>query len=432
MPAITVTRLPGSEVKVAIVVEPFEYSAYLEEGVKKLSTERPIAGFRPGHLPMSEAKRLFGDMAIMEASLERIIRAFYVKALLSEKINAVGSPHINIDKISPDQPLEFHCITPVEPSVLTLADLSTCTVEQVLHAPKEEAVDSALHQLRTMRRIETPTDRPATKEDVITLDVEMTKAGVVIEGGSGSGYKVYLNEAHYLPSFTEHLLGMKVGDEKTFTVTFPTEHYQKHLAGQPVEVKAKASAVHEMTVPALDEAFAKSMGIQTIEELKHMLRKNLTLEAEQKSHEVAEIEMLEKLITTSTIEDAPQLLVNEEVRRMLAEMQQGVEDQGMNWDDYLTSIKKSLDDLRLDFVLQAIKRIKVAVLIKHVAQMEKIDVPTEELDTEIDRILGTLKPEDAEGREHISSSDYRDYVQTMLRNRKTIAWLKMKCFKKTV
>ncbi len=431
MSAITTTRLPQSEVKLEITVEPSEYAAYLEEGANALSTQHPVPGFRPGHLPLADAKRLFGEMAILEASLERIIRAFYVKALLSENITAVGSPTVNMDKLSPDQPIQFHVIVPVEPIVKKLADLSTCVVEQKPNHPSDKALEAALYQLRSMRRTEALIDRAATKDDIVTLDVEMTKDRVIIEGGSGSGYKVYLNEPHYLPSFTEQLLGMKAGEEKTFTILFPAEHYQKHLAGQPVDIKAKATAVHEMTLPVLDDAFAQSVGLQTTEELKTKLRENLTLEADQKSSESAEIEMLEKLVATSDIEAAPQVLVNEEVRRMIAELQHSIEEQHMKWDDYLVSIKKSMDDLRLDFVAQAMKRIKVAVLIKYVANTEKIETPTEEIDTEIDRILDTLKPEDADGRERITSTEYRDYVHTVLRNRKTIEWLKTKCLKKS-
>ncbi len=431
MPAIIVTRLPGSEVKLEITVELAEYASYLEEGAKNLSQQRPIPGFRPGHLPLAEAKRHYGDMAILEASLERIVRAFYVKALLTEGVSAVGSPTINLDSVVPEQALKFHAIVPVEPAVTTLADLKTCAVIQKTVVPSDEQVTEVLDQMRKMRRTETLVDRASTKEDVVTIDVEMKKDHVVIEGGTGTGYKVYLSEPHYLPSFTEQLLNLKAGEEKTFSIIFPEDHYQKHLAGQTVDVHAKVSAVHEMALPEVTDEFAKAVGIDTAEELRAKLRENLTLEAEQKSMESAEIEMLEKLITGSTIEDAPEILVNEEVRRMLAEMRHGAEEQGMKWEDYLSSIKKTLDDLRLELVPQAIKRIKTAVLVKHVAKAQSIDVPAEDVDAEIDRILASLRTDDKATREHVTSPDYRDYVHAMLRNRKTIEWLKAQCLTKS-
>ncbi len=431
MPAITTTRLPGSELKLEITVEPAEYAAYLEEGLKTLSEQRPIAGFRPGHVPMSEGKRVYGDMAILEASLERIIRAFYVKALLSEGVAAIGSPSINVDKLVPGEAFQFHCIVPVEPAVKRVADLKDIKVEQKAKPATDEQVTEALEQMRKMRRTEAPVDRAAGKDDVLTVDVEMKKDGVIVEGGTGQNYKVYLNEPHYLPSFTEQLLGMKAGEKKTVEVTFPAEHYQKHLAGQPVNIDVTATAVHELTLPVVDDEFAKGVGLASADELKSKLRENLTLEAEARAGEAAEIELLTKLVDGSDIEDAPETLVNEEVRRMLAELRHGLEEQGGAWDQYLATIKKTVDDLRLEMVPQAIRRIKTAVLIKHLAKQQGVEPTTEEVDTEIDRILGTLRPDDKDSREQVASAEYRDYVHTMLRNRKTIEWLKKECVTKT-
>lgn len=431
MPAVTTTRLPGSEVKIEITIPPSEYIAYFEEGAKTLSQQRQVPGFRPGHLPLSEAKRLFGDMAILEASLERIVRAFYVKALLSEGIAAVGSPSINIDKLVPEEAIQFHAIVPVEPAVKKIADLKECTVSQKNINTSDEQVTEAIEQIRKMRHTEVLVDRPAEKSDVLTVDIEMKKDGVIIEGGTGNDYKVYLNEPHYLPSFTEQLLGLKAGDEKSIEIIFPVDHYQKHVAGQPVNVSVKAKTVHEMALPVIDDEFAKTIGLQTADELRAKLRENLTLEAEQKSNESTEIEMLEKILNGSDIEEPPEILINEEVKRMLAELQHSIEEQGGTWDNYLASIKKTMNDLRLEFVSQAIRRIKMAVLIKHFAKQENIDALSEDVDAEIDRLLATLRPGDKDGREQITSPDYREYVHNMMKNRKTIEWLKQQCIKKT-
>ena len=425
MPAITTTRLPGSEVKIEITVEPGEYAAYLEEGAKTLSQQRPLPGFRPGHVPLSEAQRAYGEMAVLEAALERIIRAFYVKALLSENIAAIGSPSINMEKLVPGQPLQFHAVTPVEPAVKKLADFKDCQVQQAAKPVHDEQINEVIEQMRKVRRTETLIDRAAGKDDLLTVDLEMKKDGVIVEGGTGRDYKVYLNEqANYLPSFAEQLIGMKAGEEKTIEITFPADHYQKHLAGQPVTVDIKAKSVHEMALPAVDDAFAQGVGLESADALKAKLRENLTLEAEQ-------IEMLEKLVNGSEIEDAPEILVNDEVRRIMAELRHGIEEQGGKWEEYLTTIKKTADDLRLELVPQAIKRIKTAVLVKHVAKENKIDVASEEVDAEIDRLLGTLRPDDKAMREQVTSADYREYVHATFRNRKTIEWLKQQCIKKS-
>lgn len=427
MPAVTTTRLPGSETKIEIIVQPAEYEAYLEEGAKALSQQRPQPGFRPGHLPLADAKRLFGEMALLEASLERIVRAFYVKALLSEGIASVGSPSINIDKLAPGEPVEFHAIVPVEPAVTKAADPKDIKVEQKAVTTSDEQVDEAIEQIRKMRHVEVPVERAATKDDVLTVDIEMKKDNVVIEGGTGNDYKIFLSEKHYLPTLTEQLIGMGANEERNIEVTFPEDHYQKHIAGKAVQVLVKSKAVHEMSLPVVDEAFAKNLGLESVDDLKAKLRENISLEAENKAVESAEVQMLEKLIEASDIEQPPEVLVNEEVRRMLAELQHGIEEQGGKWEEYLSTIKKTMDDMRLDLIPQAMKRIKTAVLIKHFAKQEDIEPKTEDVDAEVDRILGTLRPDDKAMREQVSSADYREYVHTMMRNRQTIEWLKKTC-----
>ena len=89
---------------------------------------------------------------------------------------------------------------------------------------------------------------------------------------------------------------------------------------------------------------------------------------------------------------------------MIAELEHGVEEQGMKWDDYLSSLKKTKDELKLEFVPQAIRRIQTAIFIKHLARKQNIVVSDEELDQEVDRILSQLRPNDTETRERISSA----------------------------
>ena len=429
MPEISLKRLPKSEVEISFRVTPEEAKPYLEEAAKALSAQRPLPGFRPGHAPLEAVQRVFGEMAVLEQALERIVRAFYVKTILAEQVKTVGSPNINVGKLVPGNDIEFTIIAPVEPEILSLPDVKTVSVEETAHAVSDEDVNKVVEDLRKSRRMEQLTDRASTEEDVITVDIEMKKDGVVVEGGTGTDYKVYLNEPHYLPGFTKELVGLKAGDKKTTTVKFPEDHYQKHLAGQEANVDVHVKAVHELALPAFDDAFATGLGLTTSAEVTEKIRENLALEAEQKSKEAAEIKLLETLVDQSKFEEIPEIMVNEEVRRMTAELQQGIEEQGMKWDDYLSAIKKTAAELRLEFVPQAIRRIKTAILLKKIAADQKIDVEETEIDAEIDRLLQTLRSDDKMMREHLTSADYRDYVMGMMRNRKTLEWLKATCIK---
>lgn len=429
MPTFDISYLPHSEVKIAFEVTPEEAKPYLDEAVRDLTAKRPIPGFRPGKATYQDVKVAFGEMAIYETALERIVRANYVSTVMSNDIHPVGSPSINVDQLVPGQNIKFTVIAPIEPKVEKMPDFAKCKVTKKETKVGDKEMEDALEEMRKMRRQEVVVDRAATAEDLVVIDLEMKKDGVLLEGGAGRGHRVYLAENHYIPGFSKELVGVKKGDERTFTLPFPADHFQKNVAGQDVEFNVKTTDVYELQLPKLDEEFSKGVGFDTMDALKAKLKENMQMEQDQKRDEAAEIEMLEKLTDDASFTEVPEVLVNEEVRRMMVELQEGVEGQGMKWDDYLSSIKKTTSDLKMDFASQAIRRVKVAVLVKEIAKQEKIEVTDEEVDAEIDRILSQVPDTDDQTRERITSADYREYVQIRMRNNKALGWLKEKCMK---
>ncbi|KAA0206717.1 trigger factor [Candidatus Uhrbacteria bacterium] len=424
-----INRLPSGEVEIKFEIPWEETLAYREEAAKDISKAKPLPGFRPGFATYEDVKRIHGEMAILETALERIVRAHYVKTVLAEKLETVGSPAINIDKLVPGETIAFTTTSALIPEVTKMPDFEKCVVEEKKKEVNDANVEEAIDEMRRMRRVEEKVDRPATMEDLVVIDMEMLKENVPVEGGTGRDYRVYLAEPNYIPGMAEQLSGMKAGDKKTFTLPFPKEHFQKNLAGQDINFKVQATGVYELKLPPADDAFAKGVGIETMTELRAKLKENLQAEHDNRSKEAAEIELLEKLVDSASFSQVPDILVKEEVGRMLHELEHGLEDQGMDMATYLQQIKKTMDELRIDFSQQAIRRVKTAVLIKEVAKRENIDVSEEELDAEIDRILAGVPADQAETRQHVSSPDYRDYVKIQMRNRKTLEWLKKKCVK---
>lgn len=425
-----ITDLPKSQVQLKFRITPEEAKPYLDQAVVDISTRKPLKGFRPGKATYADVAREYGEMAVWEAALERIVRSEYVKAILEKDIETIGSPAVAVDKLVPGQEIEFTVTASVMPRVLELMDYGRPLVEAKRRPVDDAETDKAIDELRRMRRTEALVDRPATAEDLVKVDLEILKDKVPVEGGTSRDYRVLLNEPHYIPGFADKLVGAKRGDKLEFTLDFPKEHYTKQLAGQPAEFKVEVKDVYEMKLPALDDGFAKTLGLDSVDKLRETMKRNLQEEADYKADEAAEIELLEKLVKGSKFSDLPDNLVNEEVHRMLHELEHAIEEQGMDMGHYLTSLKKTKDQLMLDFVPRAMDRIRTAVLIREAAKRENCTVPDQELDQEIDRILERLKPEDKETRERVASTDYRDYVASQIRNRKTLKALKDKAIKR--
>ncbi len=426
MTSPTITHLHGSRVELKFVVTPEEAKPYLDRAVEEISTTKPIKGFRPGKAGYSDVKSSYGEMLIWETALERIIRAKYVKAILDHNIETVGSPEISVEKLVPNQDIAFTLTASVMPTVTHLADYTSPLVTKKTRTVTEEEVHKALQDLRTLRRSESAVNRTATQEDMIVIDLEIKKDRVPVDGGTSRDYKMYLNEPHYIPGFTKELVGMKKGDVKTFELEFPKDHYNKMLAGNRVEFTAIAQDVFEIQLPEESDEFAKGIGLETLAALKDLLRKNLQEAQNQKCDETAEIELLEKLVKESQFSEIPELLVNEEVRRMVHELEHNTEQRGMKFEDYLTSMKKTVEEIKLAFVPRAIERVQTAVLIKEIGKRENVAVSDEEVEAEQDRLLDALPRGDTETRERVVSPEYRDDLAVQMKNRKILAALKAK------
>lgn len=426
----TVTQLPKSQVELKFSVTPEEAKPYIDQAVQDISTNRPIPGFRPGKAGYEEVKRAFGEMAILESALERLVRAVFVKAILQNNIDTVGSPEIAVQKLAPGEAIEFTATVNTMPYATNLADYTKVQVEWKGRKVNEADVEKTIDDLRKMRRKEVATDEAVTMDDMVQVNLNIRKGEVPIEGGQSTNYRVYLNEPNYIPGFAEKVVGMKKGDKRSFDLSFPEDHYNKVLAGQTVTFDVEATEAYKLEIPKADDEFAKSAGLENMEALRDLLKSNLQQEADHKADEAAEIEVLETLVKKSKFSEVPDLLVNEEVRRMMHELEHAIEEQGGNMKDYLSSIKKTESDLKLDFVNRALERINTAVVIKEIGKKENISVDDAEVDAEIDQILSGLKSADTETRTRVSTPEYRDYVAIQMRNRKVIELIKKTCIKK--
>jgi trigger factor len=424
MQAPNIEKLAGSKIKLSFIVTPEEAKPYIDEAVTELSISKSIPGFRPGKAPYAEIVKAYGEMAIWEHALERIVRAQYVKAVLDNDLDPVGSPEINVDKLTPNQDISFSVTAPVAPIVETMADFKKERVTFKANEVTDEQVDKALKEIRMMQRKEVASTEPLDKEGAIVIDLEIKKDNVTLEEGTANNYKIFLSEPHYIPGFTDQLIGMKEGEGKTFTLKFPEEHYQKHIAGKDVDFHVKAKQVFTLELPELNDDFAKALGQASMDVLKELIKKNISIEEKNRAREKSEIELLEKLVDESRFSDVAEMLINEEVIKMISELQRSVEERGMKMEDYVASIKKTRDELKLEFIPQALRRIRAATLIKHVAKAEGIAITDEEVDTEIDRILAGIPEKEKETRDRVVSPEYREYVGIMMRNRKSLDLLR--------
>ena len=418
----TLKSLPKSAVEITIELAPEDMQSYLQKAAAQMSSESSIPGFRPGKAPYEQVVARFGAQRVWKEAAQLAVPRSFTETVKKENLETIGSPEIAVIKLAADNPFIFKATIALLPEV-TLGDYSSIKLERKTTTVEAAKVDKVLKDLRKMQTKEVVASRPALAEDKVVLDMAMSLDSVPLDGGVTKDHAVYMDEEYYVPGLKEQLVGLKKGDTKEFQLKFPKEHYQKMIAGKDVDFKIEIKDVFELTRPELTDEFAQELGQKTIADLKTIIHGNLEHEAKQKDEERGEIELLEKAIEKTKFSDVPDILVNEETHKMLAELEDGIARQGLEFNDYLQKIGKTRDQLRLDFAPQAIKRVKTALLMRKLAHTQNISATEEEIDAEVARVLELYK-DAPEQHEQIRSVGARQYLTNILMNRKVINWLK--------
>ncbi len=425
---VTRTNLPKSEVELTIELSHEEIVHDLEAAAKRISEATKIDGFRPGNAPFDVVKQKVGEMAVWQEAAQDIVRHAFVKAILQENLSTVGQPEIDLVKFAPGNPLIFKAKVAILPAVLSLPDFTKLSVAKKPVEITNVEMDKALGELQKMQTQEVEVERAATGADKIVVDMQMLLDNVPLEGGHAKNHGVYLSEEAYVPGLTKELTGLKKGDEKSFTLVFPETHYQKNTAGKAVEFKVKVDAVFELQPPALDDAFASTLGQKSLEELKSLLKNNLQSEAEEKEAQRLELEMLDKVVEGTRFEDIPEAMITKETERMVRELSESLTERGMDFGEYLRNLKKTKQEVQLDFAPQATKRIKTAIMLREVGRKEKVEPDELKVMEMVTEAVNHYK-DNPDAQKFVRSDEYMESVRERLRDRQTIEWLKSQIIK---
>ncbi len=416
--------LENSKIEFEVSLSIDEFKPYIEKGAQKLAEQVKVEGFRPGKVPFDVLKQKVGEMTILEEAANVAIRStiddVLDKHLEGEQL--AGKPQVEIVKLAPNNDFVYKVNMPVLPKV-KLGQYKDLNIKNRKVEVEDKEIDKTLEQLKEMKAKENPKEGQAEKGDKLSLDISMSSGGVPVEGGEGQGATVVLGKEYFLPGFDEKLIGVKKDETKEFTLAYPKEHHQKHLAGKNIDFKVKVKEVTQREVPELDDSLAQALQFKDLGELKEAIKKNVSVEKEKKESMKTEKELMEALISKSEIGDIAEEVVKEEAGAMIEEMKRNVEAQGGKFADYLSHLKKTEDQLLLDFMPDAIKRIKIALILKEVGRVEKIAVSPEEVEQKIEELKKTYAGQ-AEAEKQINSLEYKRHLNHALLSDKIVKKLK--------
>ncbi|MBN1368216.1 MAG: trigger factor [Dehalococcoidales bacterium] len=425
----TKEKIENSQAFITVEAEPDEVEAGMKKAYQRVVKKANIPGFRKGKAPRDVVESFVGKEALLEEALEDIISDTLTKALKEENIEPFTQSAIEITQM---EPVTFKAIVPLPP-VIAPGDYKAIKVEPITSEFKDEHVDRVIEQLRHQNAVWEPVDRAIAMSDMVTMDIKSEAAGKPVINRDGWQYQLEEGSKFPLPGFAEQLVGLSRGEEKEFTLQMPTDYTNTELAGKDVSFRIKVVEVKQEKLPEVNEEFVKvvSPECENITVLRERIAKELKERAEERDRLDYEEKVIQAVVDVSKIEYPP-VIVERETERLLEQQLQYLQMSGMNIEDYMKAMKKTPDDLRVELMPRAEKRVRQSLLLEKIAESENIEVTETEVDAEIETMVKRSHEQHAheqhahehDAHEHeiaemrASFNNSRDAIKDMIKVRK--------------
>lgn len=388
------TDISKTQIKLTISAAEASLTPIKDAVLKKLAPGVKIQGFRGGKAPIGLIEKNIDPQLLQSEFLDEAMTVLYMQASQQEKVRPVTRPDVQIKKFVPFTELEFDVTTgiigPVE-----LPDYKKIKAKKSNVQVTDKDVQDVIDSLKVRLADKVEVSRASKDSDQVWIDFKgVDDKGEPIQGADGKDYPLVLGSKTFIPGFEDNVIGLKVGDEKTFTLTFPKDYGVKALASKKVTFTVNVTKVEEVQQPKEDDEFAKKAGpFQSLTDLKEDIKKQLTIEREKESITNHQDEVLRAVVAKSSVE-FPDELVQQQIDGNMDELQRNLSYRGQSLPDYLASEGKTEEEYKAEVVKpQAENQLKTSLVLAEIADKEGLAVTPEELEIRIQILKGQYQDE---------------------------------------
>ncbi|MFY2827873.1 trigger factor [Staphylococcus arlettae] len=377
----------GNEGVLSVTVPAEKLDKALDQAFKKVVKQINVPGFRKGKVPRQIFEQRFGVEALYQDAADILLPEAYGEAIDETGIKPVDQPEIDVTQIEKGSDFKFDATVVVEPEV-QLGDYKGLEIEkQSTELTEEEIQESIDHQLGHLSEMVVKEDAAIENGDTVNIDFDGYVDGEQFEGGQADGYDLEIGSGMFIPGFEEQLVGVKAGEEKDVTVTFPEEYHAEELAGKEATFKTKVNEVKYKEVPELTDEIANELDSEanTVAEYKENTRKRLAEQKETDAENAQKEEAINKAANNTTV-DIPEAMVNTELDRMVQEFGQRMQQQGLNLETYFQISGQDETQLREQMKDDAEERVKTNLTLTAIAEAENVEVSDEDIDKELEKM----------------------------------------------
>ena len=379
---VTETARDGLKRTLKVVVDQKELGERFSVRLDDLKDKVQLKGFRKGKVPVPHLKKVYGR-ALMQEVLEQTLNETSSQAVKERNERPAQQPKIEIvdanentfERIaSGEQDLAYSMSFEVLPPI-PVADLSTLKLERLVADADDEAIDKALAELADRNTTyDVEEGRGASTGDMVTMDFVGRIDGETFEGGSGEGASLVIGKGQFIPGFEDGLAGIKAGEERVVTATFPAEYPMKNLAGKAAQFDVKVKAVSKPVNPAIDDAFATGLGAESLPKLRDLVSAQIKRDYDQASRMKLKRELLDELDKTHKFE-LPASLVDFEFDNIWKQLENNLKATNKTFADE----GKSEDEARAEYRGIAERRVRLGLVIGEIGETNKLTVSQDEL-----------------------------------------------------
>ncbi len=375
-----------------------ELDAY-KKNVKSIN----VPGFRKGKAPLSIIKSMYGKDVFFEDAINECIPEAFEAAVKEAGLDIVGNP--KFDLVSNDGDIVLKAEGFVKPEVAIEGYLGIEAERKVKKVTEADVKAELERALDRNARFVSEFEGAVAEGDTVTLDFEGTVDGVAFEGGKGENHELKLGSGSFIPGFEEQLVGKKLGEEITVSVTFPEDYHAKELAGKAAEFKCTMKSLTQL--PLADDEFAKDVSeFDTIAEYKADLKAKLTASAEAAADREFEGAIGEALIE-KLVAEIPEPMFEVETENYLRDYDTRLRQSGLDLKTYMKYTGLTLDAIRAQLRPEAEKQVKLRLALEKIAALESLDATEEEINTEYENISKAYSVELDEVKGMIAAEDIK-------------------------
>lgn len=378
-----VENISDVKVRLTISLGKEELEAAEQVALTKLAKDVKISGFRKGKAPLDVVAKNVDPVALGQETMENAISKAVAEAFLSEKIQALNRPEVDITKFVPAQELEFTAEAEVLPKV-ELGDYKKMKAKKDAVKVSKKEIGETIDMIRKNFAERKTVEREAKDGDEVIIDFLGKKDGVAFDGGKAEKFPLELGSNSFIPGFESGILGKKAGEEFALDLEFPKDYHAKELAGAKVVFEVKLHEVRETVLPELNEEFLKKLGdFKTAEDFEKQIEADLKERKQLEADEKFKDDLVRELAEISKV-PVPEILLEDQKRNIELDMNQNLLYSGLTLDAYLERMGKTREEwLETDVKEAAESRVKAGLALAELSKVEKIEASLEEVDARI-------------------------------------------------